>query len=84
MRSGLSLVLEAIPDSGATAERARSWGRAKLSLDLHRFGNLPAAIFFGFWPLPLGLLVFRSGFLPRLLVKGVTVGQWERGALESA
>lgn len=38
-----------------------------LFLDLHRFGTLVSAIFFGLWLLPLGLLVLRSGFLPRLL-----------------
>ena len=36
-------------------------------MDLHRFGNLVAAIFFGLWLLPLGLLVFKSGFLPKFL-----------------
>lgn len=41
--------------------------QARLFLDLHRFGNLIAAIFFGLWLIPLGLLVFRSGFLPRFL-----------------
>jgi hypothetical protein len=39
----------------------------KLFLDLHRFGTLIAAIFFGLWLFPLGLLVFKSGFLPRVL-----------------
>lgn len=41
--------------------------QVELFLDLHRFGNLVAAIFFGLWLLPLGLLVFKSGFLPRFL-----------------
>lgn len=36
-------------------------------LDLHRHGNVIAAIFFGLWLFPLGLLVFRSGYLPRVL-----------------
>src|SRR5262245_59121472 len=39
----------------------------KLFLDLHRFGNLIAGIFFGLWLFPLGLLVFKSGFYPRFL-----------------
>lgn len=42
-------------------------GQMELSLSLHRFGSLVAAIFFGLWLFPLGLLVFGSGFLPRLL-----------------
>lgn len=43
-------------------------------LDLYRFGNAVAAIFFGLWLVPLGLLVFRSGFLPRLLGVLLLVG----------
>lgn len=39
----------------------------KVFLELHRFGNLIGAIFFGLWLFPLGLLVFESGFFPRLL-----------------
>lgn len=38
-----------------------------LFLELHRAGNLVASIFFGLWLLPLGVLVYRSGFLPRAL-----------------
>lgn len=41
--------------------------QVELFLDLHRFGSLVAAIFFGLWLLPLGLLVVKSGFLPKLL-----------------
>ena len=41
--------------------------QVKLFLDLARFGSLVAAIFFGLWLFPLGLLVFKSGFLPRPL-----------------
>lgn len=50
------------------------YDRVELFLDLHRFGNLVAAIFFGLWLLPLGLLVFRSGFLPRILGALLMVG----------
>lgn len=38
-----------------------------LLLDLHRTGFYVAQIFFGLWLLPLGYLVYRAGFLPRLL-----------------
>lgn len=41
--------------------------RLTLFLDLHRFGNLVASIFFGLWLIPLGLLVLKSTFFPRLL-----------------
>ena len=41
--------------------------QVKLFLDLHRFGTLAAAIFFGLWLIPLGLLIFKSRFIPRFL-----------------
>jgi len=40
---------------------------ALLFLDLHGRGFAIAQIFFGLWLLPLGYLVYRSGFFPRLL-----------------
>jgi hypothetical protein len=36
-------------------------------LDLHKHGYRIAQIFFGLWLLPLGYLVFKSGFIPRIL-----------------
>jgi hypothetical protein len=38
-----------------------------LFLDLHRYGVIIAQIFWGLWLFPLGYLVFKSGFLPRIL-----------------
>jgi hypothetical protein len=38
-----------------------------LLLDLHQQGYLIAQIFFGLFLLPLGYLVFRSGYFPRVL-----------------
>ncbi|MHC4073208.1 MAG: DUF4386 domain-containing protein, partial [Planctomycetota bacterium] len=38
-----------------------------LFLDLHKHGIGIAQIFWGLWLLPLGYLVFKSGFLPRIL-----------------
>jgi hypothetical protein len=38
-----------------------------LFLDLHEHGVYVAYIFWGLWLFPLGYLVFRSGFLPRIL-----------------
>ncbi len=38
-----------------------------LFLDLHRHGLLIAHIFWGLWLFPMGYLVFKSGFLPRIL-----------------
>ena len=40
---------------------------AALLLTIDDQGTLIAEIFWGLWLLPLGLLVFRSGFLPRFL-----------------
>jgi hypothetical protein len=40
---------------------------AMLFLNLHSQGFGVAAIFWGLWLFPLGLLVYRSGFLPRIL-----------------
>ncbi len=45
-----------------------------LFLDLHRHGVQIAVIFWGLWLLPLGYLVFKSGFLPRILGILVIIG----------
>jgi Domain of unknown function (DUF4386) len=39
---------------------------AMLFLDLHRYGYVVGWIF-GLWLFPFGVLVFKSGFLPRIL-----------------
>jgi hypothetical protein len=38
-----------------------------LFLGIHTYGVNIASIFWGLWLLPMGYLVFRSGFLPRIL-----------------
>jgi len=40
---------------------------AILFLDLYKNGFMIANIFFGIWLLPLGYLVYKSGFLPKIL-----------------
>jgi hypothetical protein len=40
---------------------------AMLFLNLHKNGFMIAQIFYGTWLFPLGYLVFKSGFLPKLL-----------------
>lgn len=40
---------------------------AMFFLNLHHHGYWIAQIFFGVWLLPLGYLVYKSGFLPRIL-----------------
>jgi hypothetical protein len=47
---------------------------ALLFLDLHTQGYLIAQIFFGLWLLPLGYLVYRSGWFPRALGVVLIVG----------
>ena len=41
--------------------------QALLHIDMYTNGFMIAQIFFGAWLLPLGYLVYRSGFLPRFL-----------------
>src|SRR5215469_9773462 len=40
---------------------------AMLFLNLHFQGFMVAQLFWGLWLIPFGVLVFRSGFLPRVL-----------------
>ena len=42
-------------------------GLGMLFIRLHGQGNMIAEIFWGLWLFPFGLLVFRSGFLPRFI-----------------
>jgi len=46
---------------------------ARLFLRLHGHGFDIAGIFWGLWLFPLGLLVYRSGFLPLILGVGLMV-----------
>ena len=36
-------------------------------LDMYNHGNIIAEIFWGLWLIPLGLLVYKSGFIPKAL-----------------
>ena len=38
-----------------------------LFLDMYEFGSYIAAIFWGLWLLPLGYLIYKSNFLPKIL-----------------
>jgi uncharacterized protein DUF4386 len=48
-------------------EKPQREALAMLFLNLDERLNIVSQIFWGLWLLPLGLLVFRSGFLPRIL-----------------
>jgi hypothetical protein len=47
---------------------------AGLFADMHHEGYLIAQIFFGLWLLPLGYLVYRSGYFPKVLGVLLAVG----------
>jgi hypothetical protein len=49
-------------------------GVAMLYLGLHLEGIVLAKVFFGLWLIPLGLLIVRSGFLPKALGWLLVVG----------
>jgi len=49
---------------------------ARLFLDLRGGGFDVAGIFWGLWLFPLGLLVYRSGFLPRILGVLLMIACW--------
>ncbi len=42
--------------------------------DLHRYGLTIAEVFWGLWLFPMGYLVFKSGFLPRVLGALLMIG----------
>lgn len=46
---------------------AQLQAKAMLSYDLYLHGYEIANIYFGLWLIPLGLLVYKSGFLPKVL-----------------
>jgi hypothetical protein len=48
--------------------------QAMFFLDLRSYGMSVAQIFWGLWLFPLGYLVYRSGFLPRILGVLVMIG----------
>jgi hypothetical protein len=53
--------------SDGTLIASQLQAQVMLFLDMRQSGILVAQVFYGLWLLPLGVLVFRSGFLPRLL-----------------
>ena len=55
-------------------ESAQLQAQSMLSYDLYLHGYEIANIFFGLWLIPLGLLVYKSGFIPRVLGILLVVG----------
>ena len=62
-----ALVLVRGADFLSIFEKPQRDALAMLFLNLHGYGFDVAAIFWGLWLFPLGLLVYRSGFIPRVL-----------------
>ncbi len=62
-----ALVLVRGADFLSIFEKPQRDALAMLFLNLHGYGFDVAAIFWGLWLFPLGMLVYRSGFLSRIL-----------------
>jgi len=62
-----ALILVRGADFLSMFDKAQRDALAMLFLNLHSQGFGIAGIFWGLWLVPLGLLVYRSGFLPRIL-----------------
>ena len=62
-----ALILVRGADFLSIFEKPQRDSLAMLFLNLHSYGFDITAIFWGLWLFPLGLLVYRSGFIPRLL-----------------
>src|SRR6266566_2843185 len=69
-----ALVLVRGADFLSTFEKPQRYALAMLFLNLHGHGFGVAEIFWGLWLFPLGLLVYRSRFLPRFLGVWVALG----------
>ena len=62
-----ALILVRGTDFLSIFEKPQRDALAMLFLNLHSHGFAIAEIFWGLWLVPLGLLVYRSGFIPRIL-----------------
>ena len=61
------LVLLSGADYLSVFDRAQLEGLVMVFLNLRGYGIKAVMAFWGLWLLPFGLLVFRSGFIPRIL-----------------
>jgi len=69
-----ALVLVRGADFLSTFEKPQRDALAMLFFNLHDHGFGVAEIFWGLWLFPLGLLVYRSRFLPRFLGVWLAIG----------
>ena len=76
LNSIAALVLARGADFLSVFDKPQRDALARLFLDLRGGGFDVAGIFWGLWLFPLGLLVFRSGFLPRILGVLLMIACW--------
>jgi len=67
LNSITALILVRGPDYLSAFSQPQREALAMLFLKLHGQGLLIAEVFWGLWLVPFGLLVYKSGFLPRIL-----------------
>lgn len=67
LNSIAALVLVRGADFLSLFEKPQRDALAMLFLNLHQYGFVVAEIFWGLWLFPLGMLVYRSRFMPRFL-----------------
>ena len=60
-------VLLLLRDYSTVFEADQLYGLVTLFLDLEEIGYAISKIFFGLWLLPLGYLVYKSGYFPKIL-----------------
>ncbi len=64
--SAVLLILNG-PDFLASFSVAQVQSIAALFIDLHAHGIMVAQVFWGLWLFPMGYLVYKSGYLPRII-----------------
>lgn len=74
LNSIAALVLVRGADFLSILEKPQREALAMLALNLHFYGLVVAGMFSGLWLFPLGLLVYRSRFLPRFLGVWLVIG----------
>ena len=65
--SMLQLVSAMLTTALPTLSAAQTAAAAELAINVYRTGFVTAQLFFGTWLFPLGYLVYKSRFLPRVL-----------------
>ena len=69
-----ALIVATDPSYASTLGADAADALAALFLEIHRYGYLVAEVFFGLWLAPLGVVVYRSGYFPRVLGIGLVIG----------